>query len=363
MTKDPRDDEDAGQVIDLAPVDKFRQLVALIADGIVVVDVAGKVRLVNPAAEALLGRRGRDLIGRDFGFPIVTGDITELELVRPDKSTVVVELRCAEIEWDGEAAAVASLRDVTERAQLVEQQEHIIERLRELDRLKTEFVSMVSHDLRSPMATIAGFADTLRYNWDAFPDERKREVLERISRNTGQLSRLVENVLQVSQIESGKLTYDIQAIDMSQLIYRVAAENSQPVHGVEVENQIQVHVPELLPLARGDEMRQWQILSNLVTNAVKFTPDDQPVDIEVTVTESHIQIAVRDRGIGIRPEDRDKLFQKFSRLGQPEGMKIKGTGLGLYICKSMVEAQGGEIWVESEVGAGSTFTYTVPIAA
>lgn len=357
-----KDDERGAEVIDLTPVDQFRQLVSLIADGIVVIDRDGKVRLVNPAAETLLGRRGRDLIGHPLGFPVGSGETTEVEIVRPDQTTVVVELRSAPIEWDAAPAAVVSLRDVTERAQLAEQQEHIIDRLRELDHLKTEFVSMVSHDLRSPMATISGFADTLRYNWDAFTDEHKREVLERISRNTGQLSRLVENVLQVSQIESGKLTYDIQAVDITQLVYRVAAENSQPIHGVEVGNKIEVHVPELLPLVRGDEIRQWQILTNLVTNALKFTPGDQAVEIRVTQNESHVQVAVRDHGIGIRPEDMDKLFQKFSRLEQLEGMKVKGTGLGLYICKSMVEAQGGEIWVESEPGAGSSFIYTVPIA-
>lgn len=362
MEDDPRPD-DLAQIIDLPSADKFRQLVGLIADGIVVVDRDGKVRLVNPAAEELLGRRGRDLIGRSFGFPIATGDAIEIEIVRPDRSVVVVELRCAELEWDGEPAAVASLRDVTERWQTVEQQEHVIGRLRELDRLKTEFVSMVSHDLRSPMATITGFADTLRNNWDAFTDDHKQEILERISRSTSQLSRFVENVLQVSQIEAGKLTYDIQVMDIVQLVYRVAGENTQPVHGITVGTKIDVSVPDLVPLARGDEIRQWQILTNLVTNAMKFSAADEPVEIQVTPKTTHVHISVTDHGPGIKPEDMDKLFKKFTRLEQPEGMKVKGTGLGLYICKSMVEAQGGEIWVESEPGTGSTFTYTVPISS
>lgn len=362
MGDEPRAD-DLAEVIELSSGGKFRQLVSLIADGIVVVDNHGKIRLVNPAAEELLGRPGRDLVGRYFGFPLVTGDATEIEIVRPDREVVVVELRCAELEWDGEPAAVASLRDVTERWQTVEQQEHVIGRLRELDRLKTEFVSMVSHDLRSPMATITGFADTLRLNWDAFSDDHKREILERISRSTSQLSRFVENVLQVSQIEAGRLTYDIQAMDVAQLVYRVAGENSQPVHGVTVGTRIDVSVPDLVPLVRGDEMRQWQILTNLVTNAMKFSGDEDPVEIQVTPKTTHVHISVTDHGPGIKPEDMDRLFQKFTRLDQPEGVKVKGTGLGLYICKSMVEAQGGEIWVESEPGTGSTFTYTVPIVS
>lgn len=351
------------QVFDLPSGGRFRQLVALIADGVVIVDAHGKISFVNPAAEELLGRRGRDLVGSYFGFPLVAGDATEIEIVRPDRELVVVELRCAELEWDGEPAAVASLRDVTERWQTVEQQEHMIDRLRELDRLKTEFVSMVSHDLRSPMATIAGFADTLRLNWDAFTDDHKREILERISRSTSHLSRLVENVLQVSQIESGKLTYDIQAMDIVQLVYRVVGENTQPIHGVTAGSKIDVSVPDLVPLVRGDEIRQWQIITNLVTNALKFSAEGESVEIQVTPKSTHVHISVTDHGPGIKPEDMDKLFKKFIRLEQPEGMKVKGTGLGLYICKSMVEAQGGEIWVESQPGAGSTFTYTVPIVS
>ena len=355
---EPRSDEN---VIDLTPVDQFRRLVALIADGIVVVDNEGKVRLVNPAAEELLGRPGRDLIGQMFGFPIVAGDSTDIEIMRHDRSSVVVQMRVAEIEWDGAQGVVASLRDVTEHAQLVDDQERSIERLRELDEMKTEFVSMVSHDLRSPMATISGFADTLRYNWSAFDDEHKLKILERISRNTNQLAKLVENILQVSQIESGKLSYEIGNIDMRDLVHRVVDENTQPLLD-SVERNIELQMPDDLPEARADEIRQWQILTNLVTNALKFSPEEQPIEVGVSSDSRFITVSVTDHGIGIKEEDEPKLFQKFSRLEQPQGLKIKGTGLGLYICKAMIEAQGGRIWVESVPGRGATFTYTVPVA-
>ena len=348
-------------VIDLAPVDQFRRLVALIADGIVVVDSEGKVRLVNPAAEELLGRPGRELVGQVFGFPIVVGEATEIEIVRRDQPPVVVEMRVADIDWDGAQAVVASLRDVTDHAHQVEQQAQLIERLRELDEMKTEFVSMVSHDLRSPMATISGFADTLRFNWEAFDDSHKLEILARISRNTNQLARLVENILQVSQIESGKLSYDIQNIDLRDLVHRVVDENTQPVLDSDARN-IELHMPEDLPEARADEIRQWQILTNLVTNGLKFSPPEEPVVIEVRADSDFIHVSVCDHGIGIKEEEKDRLFRKFSRLVQPKGLKVKGTGLGLYICKAMVEAQGGKIWVESAPGQGATFNYTVPVA-
>jgi len=354
-------DNDAATVISLAPPDQLPQLIALIADGIVVVDGEGKVRLVNPAAEELLGLRGRDLIGEMFGFPIVADEATEIEIVRPGRDPIVVELRVAEGEWDGEPAFVASLRDVTERSAMVEKQNQMIERLRELDELKTEFVGMVSHDLRSPMATIAGFADTLRYNWDAFADDHKIEILERISRSTNQLARFVDNILQVNQIESGKLAYDIQAIDLKDIIDRVVQENTRLIPGQDAK-EIEVRVPEDLPAVPADEMRQWQILTNLVTNGQKFSPDGDPVVIEAGLDGDSVRISVRDSGFGINKEDMEKLFKKFSRLEQPPGMKVKGTGLGLYICKAMIEAQGGRVWVESEPG-NTTFNYTIPVSA
>lgn len=357
----PANDE-AHRVIDLAPDDRFRRLVAFIVDGIVVVDGEGKVRLVNPAAEDLLGRSTDELVGETFGFPLVSEESTEIEIVRRGSPVVVVELRVADIEWDGDQAFVVSLRDVTERANLVEQQNQMIERLRELDEMKTEFVSMVSHDLRSPMATIAGFADTLRYNWSAFDDEHKLEILERISRNTNQLARFVENILQVSQIESGRLTYDIRDVDLKELVHRVVEENtriSPESDGVGIE----LSFPDALPPVRADEIRQWQIITNLVTNALKFSPPDEPVRVEVRVEGDSAVVAVTDSGFGIKKEDMARLFKKFSRLEQPPGLKVKGTGLGLYICKAMIEAQGGEVWVESEPGRGTTFSYTVPLAA
>ena len=343
------------KVIDLSPVDQFRDLVAFIADGIVVVDTKGKVRLVNPAAEDLLGRPGRDLLGRPFGIPLIGEEAGRVRVVRPDGSAVLIEVRAAELEWDGEQCVAASLRDVTDRATLIEHQNETIERLRELDQLRTDFVGIVSHDLRSPMATIVGFVDTLRSNWDMFDDEHKMRMLDRIGRSTDQLAKLVENVLQVSQIESGKLGYKIKDVDIAALIGRVVEENDET-------GRIQTRVPDELPAVRADEIRQWQILTNLVTNALKFSPLDRPVTIDVAVEGPHVKVSVQDQGIGIDPTEMDKVFAKFSRLEQPADLNVKGSGLGLFICKAMVEAQDGSIWVDSEPGHGSTFSYTIPAA-
>lgn len=356
MTERPGPHETLAEVIDLTPVDQFRALVAALPDGIVVVDEGGKVRLVNPSAETLLGRPGRDLVGRAFDIPVDNLETRQAVVARPDGTEIVVEVSARPLEWDGTSCVVASLRDVTERVGTDLKNSETIGRLRELDRLRTDFVGMVSHDLRSPMATIAGFVDTLRSNWSRFDDDQKLRMLDRISRSTDQLARLVENVLHVSQIESGKLGYRIEDVDLVNLIERVVDENTGD------EQRIDVRIEDELPPARADDIRQWQILSNLVTNALKFSSSDKHVEIAVRKRGSELEISVKDEGLGIKGEDMDRLFEKFSRLEQPADLNVKGSGLGLYICKAMVEAQGGRIWVDSEPGHGATFTYTIPAA-
>ena len=341
-------------------MDEF-PLAALLADGVVVVDRDSRVTFVNPAAEELLGRRRDEMVGRVPDFPVTPGEETEMELARPDGSSIVVEVRVAEVLWDGKPGAVASLRDVTERARYAEQQDLVIERLRELDQLKTEFVSMVSHDLRTPMATIAGFADTLRTSWDALDDERKKKMLQRISEKANHLSHLVENVLQVGQIESGKLSYDLRSLDVRDVIRKVVRESGDR-GGLERESRVTATIPEELPHVLADELRQWQIITNLVSNAMKYSPKASPVEVRVTAENDEVVVSVRDEGDGIPETDMDKLFQKFTRLQDPSDDSTKGTGLGLYICKAMIEAQGGRIWVDTSPGQGSTFSYTVPIA-
>ena len=325
--------EKLAEVIDLAPVDQFRELVATLPDGVVVLDPEGNIRFVNPAGESLLGRPGRDLVGSPFDIPTDGHEARQMRVTRPDGSEIVLEIVTAPLTWDEESCMAVSLRDVTDR---------------------TDFIGIVSHDLRSPMATISGFVDTLSANWSRFDDEHKMRMLDRIGRSTAQLARLVENILHVSQIESGKLHYKITDVDVSELVRRVAGENADP------PERISIRVPDDLPSAQGDDIRQWQVLSNLVTNALKFSPADTTVEISAESSGDYVRISVRDEGMGIDPADRDRLFEKFARLDQPDGLAVKGSGLGLYICKAMVEAQGGTIEVDGEPGRGSTFSYTIP---
>jgi signal transduction histidine kinase len=245
-----------------------------------------------------------------------------------------------------------------ERAQLLTLERTANERLREVDQLKTEFVAMVAHDLRSPMSVISGFADTIRDRWDDLTDERKLQFLDLISRNTHSLAVFVEDVLQVARLESGEFHYDLVPFEPRAVVDRIVSEFGL----AHPELQLEVDAPTELPPAVGDAERNWQILTNLLTNAMKFSPSAAQVRVVLRFLrdEDAVSIAVCDQGVGISEEDQPRLFQRFSRVG--ERRATPGTGLGLYIVKSMVEAQGGRIWVNSSPGEGSTFTYTLPAA-
>jgi signal transduction histidine kinase len=184
-----------------------------------------------------------------------------------------------------------------------------------------------------------------------------------ISDTTKSLASLVEDVLQVARIESGEFHVENAPFDIADLAERVRTEQTT----ANPEREIVVEVGAGTPtMVLGDRERVWQVLTNLVTNALKFSPPDKPVEIGIALAsgqEGVVATAIRDHGMGIRPEDQERLFRKFSRISPPDGApKVKGTGLGLFICKSIVEAIGGAIEVESAPGAGSIFRFTVPVA-
>jgi signal transduction histidine kinase len=230
--------------------------------------------------------------------------------------------------------------------------------LHEVGRLRSDFVAMVVHDIRSPTAVIGGFLEVLRDNWDSMSEDQIRDLLSRGIDNTKQISRLVDDVLTVARLDSGEFTYDIKPFDLTEVVYRAVGgfRTSAPHHDFEVD------VPTGLPTARGDRGRQLQILTNLLSNAAKFSPVGSKVTVTAVQRGSEIVISVRDQGHGIAEDDMPKLFHRFSRLQRSRDRRVKGTGLGLYICKSLVEGQGGRIKVHSALGRGTTFTYSVPVA-
>lgn len=240
---------------------------------------------------------------------------------------------------------------------LLDKEREIGSRLREADDHRSDLVGMVAHDLRSPMTVIGGYAKHMRDSWADLAEDQKLEFLESISRNVDQVAHLVEDMLEVASFESGQISCDVKPFDLGEMVRSTVAELAVANLG----RTCRMSLPEDLPHALGDIRRQRQILANLVGNALKFSVPPQPVDVDVAVDDGVALVTVRDEGPGIEPEHLAKIFEKFYRVaggGQP---KAPGNGLGLYICKLLVEAQGGRIWAESTPGEGSTFTYTVRV--
>jgi PAS domain S-box-containing protein len=355
----------------------FRMLTESVSDMIVRMDTEGRITYASPSVRRLMGYTPEELMGRTAADFLSAGTEEEIAHLfeeiyagRTASTQQLVRRRDGSEVWleatgnpvvadDGTIEAIIWVgRDVSGHMEALARQREIAERQEELNQLKSEFVGIVAHDLKSPMAVIAGFADVLVDHWDTTSDEEKVEFLGRIRESIRRLSDLVDDVLQVARIESGEMAFNVEPIDLALIVRETVREMEE----AEPARTINVTLPDVLPPVLGDKERQWRILTNLLTNAIKFSDPGDPVDVVVERIRDDIRVSVIDRGPGIHPEDVSKLFQRFSRVKQAEGQRVKGSGLGLYISRSLVEAQGGRIWVDSKVGEGSAFRYTIPVA-
>jgi signal transduction histidine kinase len=233
---------------------------------------------------------------------------------------------------------------------------------------KTEFVSFVSHELKQPMTSMRGYTDLLVKGAAGELNDTQRSFLETIRSNVVRMNTLVSSLLDISRIESGRIKINLTDVSMEQII----KDGLRTIRGqIEAKQQpLELDVAPDLPLVRGDQDRLGQILTNLLSNAYKYTPEGGQItvrahrwaDVEgVSGKDGFVLCSVTDTGFGMSPEDQDRLFTKYFRSENPDVRSESGTGLGLVITKSLVELQGGEIWVESELGKGSTFAFTIPI--
>jgi signal transduction histidine kinase len=234
-------------------------------------------------------------------------------------------------------------------------------RLKELDRLKSDFVSNVSHELRTPLTAIKGALDLLLREVPGRLNESQTHYLTRARSNTQHLAGLINDLLDLAKIEEGKVELKGTCVSVGGLVHEVM-ETVRPI-AAEKPVLLEVKVPEPSVLVWADRDKITQVLMNLVGNAIKFTPPQGKVTVSASRDGPEwAQVSVNDSGPGISTEECQKIFQKFYQISEDGGLKPKGTGLGLAISKALVELHGGKIWVESEPGRGSTFTFTLPVA-
>jgi PAS domain S-box-containing protein len=331
---------------------------ASVADGVFLVDAAGVVRLWNPAAEAITGLRARELLGRRAeealpgwseiknrvplaGAPGPAGPRAESVPVEVDGRELWLSITGVEID-DG---AVYAFRDLTEE--------------RAVEKMKSDFVATVSHELRTPLAAIYGSALTLRRSDLALDDDVRERLFDVVAAESTRLAEIVDDLLLASHLDSGRLTANVESCDARRLARSVL--DAAGTHLPESVSLV-LEAPKRLPRVAADPGQLRQVLANVVDNAVKYSPEGGEVRLALVQDNGRMRFAVRDSGLGIPAKERARIFEKFYRLDPNMTRGIGGTGLGLYICRELVRRVGGRIWVESEVGRGSTFFVEIPLA-
>jgi len=230
--------------------------------------------------------------------------------------------------------------------------------LQKLDELKSEFVSMVSHELRAPLTNINGSIELLLEGHAPCYDPGHRDLLQIVGEQSARLTRLVQGILNVSRIEAGQLILQPQAFNIVGLIEKVVGVWES--RGI--ANRFGHPRTQNVPSVWADRDRTEEVLFNLIDNAIKYSSENGEIQVDVRVDGTSAVISVSDRGVGIPAEEVVKIFDKFHRVDRRDSMETYGHGLGLYICRRLVQAQGGEIWVESVLGEGSTFYFSLPLA-
>jgi signal transduction histidine kinase len=230
-----------------------------------------------------------------------------------------------------------------------------VDELRRLSALRADFVSLVSHELRSPMASVIGSAKTLRERWRELSPDQRESFLALIDHETGRLAELVSDVLDTSRIESGTFSYSFTDVDVGEIV----RESAAVAQAGQDEVAVRADVTPPLPKMRGDRERLRQIVTNLIDNAVKYSPAGGEVEVAAFTENGRINVQVRDNGPGIASEHQTLIFEKFGRVAGEHAKP--GTGLGLFIARSIAEAHGGTLEVDSDSGRGTTFTLALPV--
>jgi two-component system phosphate regulon sensor histidine kinase PhoR len=325
-----------------------------VADGVFLLDRAGIVRLWNPAAEAITGLDASAVAGRVVsdvlpGWDSLVERIAVSTVPEPARSaTVPFEtargerwLSISGVEFFG--GTVYAFRDITEE--------------RRLDELKSEFVATASHELRTPLAAVYGAAQTLRRHDFALDEGGRERFVSIIAEESERLSRIVNQILLANQLDAGRLTLVVEPFDAANLVERVVeASRAHLPPGV----SLRIRAPSSIPPVAADRENVRQVLVNLIENAIKYSPEGGRIEVGISPLGSVVRFFVRDRGLGIASDEQERIFDKFYRVDPAMARGVGGTGLGLYICSELVTRMGGRIWVESQEGQGSTFSFELP---
>ena len=372
-------------------------IVETTGDAVVAAKLDRTITAWNSGAENLFGYTAEEMLGQSVQRIVPAGDTTSLQAnldhmlekdgmhtyevkrQRKDGSLVDVEITLSPLrDLSGDVVGISSIiRDISERRQFEGEREQLLERERdarrdaeyarslveeqnrhlvELDRMKDDFVASVSHELRTPLTSINGYLDLMLEDDEDFP-ATQRQYLGVVRRNSERLLRLVGDLLFVAQVDAGRISLEMTAVDLTGLVAD-AVEGVRPV--AEEKHLELVADVEPIEIPQADALRLGQVLDNVLSNAVKFTPAEGSVTVRAFLDGTHAVVEVEDTGMGIAPEDQARLFDRFFRTAAAGHMAIPGTGLGLAIAKAIVEGHDGTISLASEPGQGTTVRLELP---
>lgn len=378
-----QDDEDfisiiAGQLAFFMEIDNIRQTITAerstlesvlrsMTSAVLVVDDKENIILVNPLTETFLGVKEENILGKNINEAIPQDEIKfmflsmlkqremfltkEINILNPQdgvERTVKANMAKMRLHQGGMRGIVLVLNDITKE--------------KEIDRIKSDFISITSHELRTPLASIKEAVSLVFDGAVGQIDEKQREFLAIAVRNINRLANLVNNLLDLSKIEFGRMELEKSACDLN-----AVAEDAIATFNVVARNKnitIKIKPNKGLPKVMMDKDRITQVFANLVSNAVNFTSDGGVITVAVDYygpDKKHVQAIVEDTGAGIEKKEISKLFQKFHQADSSTTRKTPGTGLGLAVSKEIIELHAGKIWVESEQGKGSKFSFTLPL--
>jgi PAS domain S-box-containing protein len=361
-------------------------IVQSMADGLIVTDVENRLVLANPAAEELLKFSLKDAIGQDIGASIRDAHLRQIVHDTLDKQQVDHEVDIELTDpYEGTPRIVrahtAMVNDPTGQPMGIVTTLRDVTHEREVQRLKDELVSTVSHELRTPMTSVLGFSELLLTR--SLSEEKRQLYVQTIHKEAQRLSALINDFLDIQRMERGQQEYHFEEVDLAELAHEAVATYS----GQSQAHTLTLDLPPDLPVVQADPDRLRQVFGNLLSNAIKFSPEGGKVTVSVQVEDEEIQVAVSDEGIGIPAKALPHIFDKFFRVDSSDRREIQGAGLGLAICKGIVEAHRGRIWAESpstllrtgpstlpfdsaqdklrtdQEGVGTTVTFSLPMTA
>jgi PAS domain S-box-containing protein len=348
--------------------EKYRILAETSADGVFTTDALGRLTYVNPSFERLCGRRKSQILATPFRNYLLEESIyffqqifievrkknekmenVELDLIDGSGGIIPIEANIAPFQKDADfGGVVCTIRDITQRREIEDE-------LKKNERLKTEFMNIAAHELRSPVTPIKGYLDLIIH--DSESNDKIKNWAKISLRNAERLLKLVNDILDVARLDSDTMRFEMEKIDPVELLTEIAEDMRPAITNKKLE--FRLNVPTTLPHIIGDKIRLSQVLKNLIGNALKFT-DYGFIAINAEKKGNQLMITVEDTGIGISKDELKKIFTKFYQAYTGEDRNNQGTGLGLFISKEIVKKHNGTIWAESDIGKGSRFIIQLP---